>query len=53
MSANPYLSAAQVKQILSKAAVDLGQKGYDKMTDAAVVNAAAVRRAIALYWSYA
>jgi serine protease len=49
LSANPYLSAAQVKQILSQTAVDVGQPGYDKLTGAGVVNAdAAVRRAMAI-----
>lgn len=53
-SANPYLSAAQAKQILAQTAVDVGQPGYDKLTGSGVVNAdAAVRRAMAISRGYA
>lgn len=49
LSANPYLSASQVKQILAQTSVDVGQPGYDVLTGSGVVNAdAAVRRAMAL-----
>lgn len=48
-SANPSLTAAQVKQILSQTATDLGSPGYDPYYGNGFVNAdAAVRRAIAL-----
>jgi serine protease len=48
-SANPFLSAGQVKQILSQTAVDLGVRGYDTVTGSGFVNAdAAVRRAMAI-----
>ena len=48
-SANRNLTAAQVKDILSDTAYDLGQQGYDKFYGHGFVNAdAAVRRALAL-----
>ncbi|XGV98360.1 MAG: S8 family serine peptidase [Leptolyngbya sp. BL-A-14] len=48
-SANPNLTAAQVKQILSQTATDLGSSGYDSYYGNGFVNAdAAARRAIAL-----
>ena len=48
-SANSDLTAAEVKQILSETATDLGQAGYDIFYGHGFVNAdAAVRRAIAL-----
>lgn len=48
-SANPNLSATQVKQILSQTAYDLGATGYDTEYGSGFVNAdAAVRRALAL-----
>lgn len=48
-SANPNLTAAQVRQILSETASDLGARGYDSLYGNGFVNAdAAVRRAIAL-----
>ncbi len=54
LSANPYLSASQVSQILSQTAVDVGPIGYDKFTGSGVVNAdAAVRRSIAISLGYA
>ena len=54
LSANGNLSAAQVRQILSQIAVDVGAIGYDKFTGAGFVNAdAAVRRAIAIGWGFA
>jgi serine protease len=53
-SANPNLSAAQVSQIVSQTAVDLGSVGYDKFTGAGFVNAdAAVRRSLAMSWGFA
>jgi serine protease len=54
LSANPYLSAAQVRQILAQTSIDVGQLGYDKLTGSGVVNAdAAVRRAMAISRGYA
>jgi serine protease len=54
MSANPLLSAAQVKEILSQTAVDLGVRGYDTVTGSGFVNAdAAVRRAMAIARGFA
>ena len=48
-SANPYLSATDIKDILSETAYDLGHEGYDLEYGHGFVNAdAAVRRAIAL-----
>lgn len=48
-SANPNLTADQVKNILAETAYDLGVAGYDLETGHGFVNAdAAVRRAIAL-----
>ena len=48
-SANPNLTAAEVKEILSETAYDLGKEGYDLEYGHGLVNAdAAVRRAIAL-----
>ncbi|MBE9044687.1 S8 family serine peptidase [Pleurocapsales cyanobacterium LEGE 10410] len=48
-SANPNLSAAGVRYILSETAFDLGNQGYDLEYGHGLVNAdAAVRRAIAL-----
>ena len=48
-SANPNLTAAQVRQILSETATDTGPSGYDELNGNGLVNAeAAVRRAIAL-----
>ena len=48
-SANSNLTAAEIKQILSETAYDLGQEGYDIFHGHGLVNAdAAVRRAIAL-----
>jgi serine protease len=48
-SVNNTLSAAEVKQIMSQTAVDLGAVGYDIFTGNGMVNAdAAVRRAIAI-----
>jgi serine protease len=48
-SANPTLTAGQVRQILSDTAYDLGAAGYDLVYGHGFVNAdAAVRRAIAL-----
>lgn len=48
-SANRALSAAQIKQIVSQTAVDLGTSGYDRFTGSGMVNAdAAVRRAMAI-----
>jgi serine protease len=48
-SANPNLTAGQVKDILSKTAVDLGAAGYDKYYGYGFVNAdAAVRSALAI-----
>lgn len=48
-SANPTLTAAQVRQILSETAIDLGTPGYDTLTGHGFVNAdAAVRRAMAI-----
>jgi serine protease len=53
-SANPNLSATQVKQILSQTATDLGRPGYDIYYGNGFVNAdAAVRRAIAIGSGYA
>ncbi len=47
-SANPTLTAAEVKQILSQTAVDLSTPGYDLYTGSGMVNAdAAVRQALA------
>ncbi|MBD2776910.1 S8 family serine peptidase [Iningainema tapete] len=49
LSANPNLSATQVKQILSQTAYDLGATGYDTVYGSGFVNAdAAVRRALAI-----
>ncbi|MDX2231479.1 MAG: S8 family serine peptidase [Leptolyngbyaceae cyanobacterium bins.349] len=48
-SANPTLTAAQVRQILSETAIDLGTPGYDISTGYGFVNAdTAVRRAMAI-----
>lgn len=48
-SANPNLSASQIKSILSETAYDLGNPGYDWEYGHGFVNAdAAVRRAVAL-----
>ncbi len=48
-SANPNLSASQVRSILSTTAYDLGTPGYDTTYGAGFINAdAAVRRAIAM-----
>jgi serine protease len=53
-SANPNLSAAQINQILSQTATDLGQPGYDIYYGNGFVDAdAAVRRAIAIGSGYA
>jgi serine protease len=47
-SANPNLTAAQVRQILSSTAIDVASPGYDRDTGYGFVNAeAAVRSAIA------
>ena len=49
LSANPNLSATQVRDIIAQTAVDVGARGYDAFTGSGVVNAdAAVRRAIAI-----
>lgn len=51
-SANPNLSATQIKDILSETAYDLGDEGYDWEYGHGFVNAdAAVRRAIALSYT--
>ncbi len=51
-SANPNLSATQIKYILSETAYDLGVEGYDLVYGHGFVNAdAAVRRAIALSYT--
>jgi serine protease len=48
-SANPNLTAAQVREVMATSAYDLGNSGYDTRYGAGLVNAdAAVRRAIAL-----
>jgi serine protease len=48
-SANPNLTAAQVREVIASSAYDLGNAGYDTLYGAGLVNAdAAVRRAIAL-----
>jgi serine protease len=48
-SANPNLTAAQVREVIASSAYDLGNVGYDTLYGAGLVNAdAAVRRAIAL-----
>jgi serine protease len=48
-SANPNLSATQIKQILSQTSYDLGLSGYDTVYGSGFVNAdAAVRRALAI-----
>ncbi len=48
-SANPTLTAAQVRQILSETAINVGTPGYDLFTGYGFVNAdAAVRRAMAI-----
>ena len=48
-SANNNLTAAEIQQILSETAYDLGQEGYDIFHGHGLINAdAAVRRAIAL-----
>jgi serine protease len=53
-SANPNLSAKQVRQVLSQTATDLGAAGYDIYYGNGFVNAdAAVRRAIAIGAGYA
>lgn len=53
-SANRTLTAAQVKQIVSETAVDLGTPGYDRFTGSGLINAdAAVRRAMALNRGFA
>jgi subtilisin family serine protease len=52
-SANPFLSAGEVHQIMQETAVDLGFPGYDYEYGAGFVNAdAAVRRAMALRNSF-
>jgi serine protease len=54
LSANGNLSAAQVKQILSETAVDVGFVGYDIYTGHGFVNAdSAVRRSMAIARGYA
>lgn len=51
-SANPNLSATQIKDILSETAYDLGVEGYDLVYGHGFVNAdAAVRRAMALSYT--
>ena len=53
-SANPNLTAGQIKTILSETAYDLGAAGYDTAYGYGLVNAdAAVRRAEALYRGFA
>lgn len=53
-SANPNLSATQIKQIMSQTAYDLGNRGYDYEYGHGFVNAdAAVRRALAIAKGYA
>jgi serine protease len=53
-SANPNLTATQVRQIMSQTATDLGSVGYDSYYGNGLVNAdAAVRRAIAIGAGYA
>jgi serine protease len=48
-SANPTLSASQIKQILTQTSYDLGASGYDTVYGSGFVNAdAAVRRALAI-----
>ncbi len=48
-SANPNLTAAQVREVIASSAYDLGSTGYDTVYGGGLVNAdAAVRRAIAL-----
>jgi serine protease len=48
-SANPNLTATQVREVLASSAYDLGNVGYDTLYGGGLVNAdAAVRRAIAL-----
>jgi serine protease len=48
-SANPNLTAAQVREVIASTAYDLGNPGYDTLYGAGFVNAdAAIRRAIAL-----
>ncbi|NEQ47485.1 MAG: S8 family serine peptidase [Leptolyngbya sp. SIOISBB] len=52
-SANPFLSAGEVHQVMQETAVDLGFPGYDYEFGAGFVNAdAAVRRAMALRSSF-
>ena len=52
-SVNPNLSAAQVRQILSETAYDLGNVGYDYEYGHGLVNAdASVRRALAIKLGY-
>jgi serine protease len=49
LSANPNLSAAQVREVIAQTAVDVGAVGYDALSGSGFVNAdAAVRRAIAI-----
>ncbi len=53
-SVNPYLNAAQVNQIMSQTAYDLGYSGYDYEFGHGFINAdAAVRRALATSRGYA
>lgn len=53
-SVNPNLSAAQVRQIMSETAYDLGNAGYDYEYGHGLVNAdASVRRALAIKRGYA
>lgn len=48
-SVNPWLTATQVRSILSQTAYDQGAPGYDPFYGHGVINAeAAVRRAMAL-----
>ena len=53
LSVNPNLSAAQVRQIMSETAYDLGDVGYDYEYGHGLVNAdASVRRALAIKRGY-
>jgi len=48
-SVNPYLTAAQVRTVLSETAYDQGPKGYDPEYGHGIINAdASIRRALAL-----